>query len=275
MNIRKKIKFDRNSKNLIIGIVAGIIGLFLLIAAISGVNNVKYDGLGESREYPASQIDMSKFYQDKNNFRVYRSGLTKGIPGVDVSEHQGTIDWEKARNAGVQFAMVRLGYRTSSSGEIHIDSMFEANMEGLKKANIPKGVYFFSQATTPEEAIEEAHYVVKNIKNKGINMPVAYDMEPVNLESDRISEMSVEQKTEVADAFCKYIKKSGYEPLIYGNPTWIYNHLDLSRLTDYDIWLAHYNGSTDFPYKFKMWQYNEQGLVDGIPGNVDLDIYFK
>jgi GH25 family lysozyme M1 (1,4-beta-N-acetylmuramidase) len=132
-------------------------------------------------------------------------------------------------------------------------------------------VYFFSQAVSVEEAHEEAKFVLKNIKGKKVEGPIAFDMEPI-AGADRITNLTVQEKTEIADAFLKIIKKKGYKAMLYGNPSWFKKDVDLRLLTDYPIWLAHYTEKTEWPYLFEMWQYTSTGKVNGISGNVDLSI---
>ncbi len=268
----KKIVVKNKKQILIIVVIA------LIITSITAFNVYKkmgtYSGLGSAKEYPTNQYDMSKLYQDENNFRRYKAFGKKGIPGIDVSAYQGDINWEEVKESGAEFVMIRLGLRSYEDALLYLDSKFEENLTGAKEAGLAVGVYFYSQAVTPEEAIEEARFVIRHIRGRGVNLPVAFDMEPAH-ETDRISVLSVEEKTQIADAFCKVIKRNGYKPVIYGNPHWLTNSIDLSYLTDYDLWLANYEESTEFPYDFKMWQYTESGVVPGISGYVDLDIYFK
>lgn len=140
-------------------------------------------------------------------------------------------------------------------------------------AGLKVGVYFFSQATTPEEAIEEAEYVTKKIWGRGVTLPVAFDMEPF-MGNERFINHDIKSKTEMADAFLKVISKFGYEPILYGNPTWFTSDVDISKLTEYPVWLAHYTFSTEWPYAFRMWQFTSQGRVSGINGDVDLNLIF-
>ena len=167
--------------------------------------------------------------------------------------------------------MIRLGFRGYETGGLSLDAYFEANAKASRKAGVEAGVYFFSQAVSVEEAIEEAQFVVKNLKGKKLKGPVAFDMEPIE-GADRISYLTSEEKTAIADAFMRYIKKKGYEPMLYGNPTWLGGSVDRTLLTDYDVWLAHYTDYTNYPYEFSMWQYTSTGTVAGIEGDVDMNV---
>ncbi len=241
--------------------------IFTVIYMVLG----NYDGLGLRRGMPENPYNMSAF--TKEGGRVYYEDDTyTSLTGIDVSYYQKEIDWEKVKADGVDFAMIRLGYRGSESGEIQMDSRFKENLKGARRAGLDVGVYFFSQAVSAEEAIEEARYVIRHIRGKGVHYPVAFDMEPVNGENDRISGLDQTERTQIADAFCKVIERNGYTPVIYGNPHWLQTRLEMGYLTGYDTWLAHYTSQTEYPYAFRIWQYSDRGRVDGIKGRVDLDI---
>ena len=271
---KKKVMLEKKYRKYVILCAVAAVVIIGGVMIRNSFAEFEYEGLSDKADYPAAEYDMNKFYQNKHNMRAYKDGIRKSRSGIDVSVHQHNIDWEKVKKSGVEFAMIRLGYSDNAEGNIYMDEKFEDNIKEAKKAGIDVGVYFFSQATNSDEAVTEAEYVLKHIKHKGVTMPVAFDMEPIN-EYDRISDLSMVEKTEIADAFCQVIKRQGYDPVIYGNPWWINKSLDLSYLTDYDIWLAHYDVATDFPWHFKMWQYTDQGIIDGIDGPVDLDVYFK
>lgn len=234
---------------------------------------ISYDGLGMKQEQEDSVYDMD-FLKRKHGRYQYDDGFYHSKLGVDVSQFQGDIRWKEAADDGIEFAMVRLGYRLCDSGEIHLDSRFKNNLKGAKSANLDVGVYFFSQATNVDEAIEEAKFVIKNIRGKKITMPVAFDLEPVE-GSDRVSSMDETERTQVADAFCQIIEKAGYKAMVYGNPSFISASYSMGYLTNYDTWLAHYAKNTSYDYKFAMWQYTDSGEVEGIDGYVDLDLYFE
>lgn len=233
-----------------------------------------YEGLSEPRKYPRSQIDMGLLYQNEYNLRDYQENGIQTKCGIDVSEHQGEIDWAQVADSGVEFAIIRVGYRTSTKGEIYGDVYYDANMRGASKAGIELGAYFFSQATSVKEAIQEAEFVIEQLAGYDVTMPVAFDMEDVNAGQDRISHLTVKEKTEIADAFCYTIRRAGYTPVVYGNPTWIASSYELSYLTAYDLWLAHYTDYTSFQYAYCMWQYNSAGGIAGIGTGVDLNLYF-
>lgn len=235
--------------------------------------NNTYGGLGDSKDMPICEYDLSKLKNDKNGYMSYEDDRYKSRLIIDVSSHNGEIDWNKVKESGVDGAMIRLGYRGYGDATIVEDECFQKNIAGAKNARLKVGVYFFSQATTPEEAIEEAEYVTEKIWGRGVSLPVAFDMEPF-MGNERFLNHDIKSKTEMADAFLKVITKFGYEPILYGNPTWLTNDVDISKLTEYPIWLAHYTYSTEWPYMFRMWQFTSQGRVNGISGDVDLNIIF-
>jgi GH25 family lysozyme M1 (1,4-beta-N-acetylmuramidase) len=196
--------------------------------------------------------------------------------GIDVSHWQKLIDWEKVKASGVDFAMIRLGYRGYEKGALSMDSYAIANLDGAIAAGLDVGVYFFSQAITPEEAEEEAYFVVEKLEPyaEHINMPVVFDWEHVNDSGARTANMrDPDILTDCALAFLQTVEAAGYRPMVYFNRTQSWKYLNLEELTDYDFWLAAYTQRMDFPYKIQMWQYTDKGKVPGIQGNVDLNVY--
>lgn len=216
--------------------------------------------------------------QIKNrNGRMYyvENAEIDSILGVDVSVHQNDIDWESVKASGIDFAMIRLGFRGYGSGEPGIDDNFVANVKGARAAGLDVGVYFFSQAITAEEAVEEAQLVIDNLKNLDITYPVVYDWEIIYDDTARTDDVPVDILTDSCIAFCESVKEAGYTPMIYQNKKTTMFKLDLNRLTDYDFWLAEYNSEPTYYYDFTMWQYTSTGSVPGIEGDVDLNICFK
>ena len=232
----------------------------------------KYDGLGLRMPVKETVYDMSKLSYEGGR-TVYEDDRYRSVTGIDVSEFQGDINWKAVKADGIDFVMIRLGFRGSETGALVLDSRFKENLKGAKRAGLDVGVYFFSQAITPEEAIGEARFVMKHIRGKGVHYPVAFDMEPID-GTERAAELKKEEKTAIADAFCKVIDRNGRTPMIYGNPKWMRKHIDLSYLADYDKWLAHFTDKTTYRSDFTMWQYTDSGIVDGIDGPVDMNLYF-
>lgn len=212
---------------------------------------------------------------DDGQITYEEKGKKVSHKGIDVSKFQGDIDWEKVAADGVEFAIIRVGFRGYGSGLIVEDEKAKANLEGAKKAGIKLGVYFFSQAITEDEAVEEARYVVDMIKDYDIKYPVFFDTEDILDENERTQGLSADELTDIAVAFCETVKKAGYTPGIYANLRWFSGALNLEKLEDYYKWYAYYDSNLYFPYKIHMWQYSETGMVDGITGTVDLNISFE
>ena len=212
--------------------------------------------------------------------------IEKMVLGVDVAKYQGTIDWQKVSNAGVSFAMVRLGYRGKLDGVIVEDSNARYNLQEAGKQNILLGGYFFSTAVSEEEAIEEARWVADLVAGYPITYPIAYDCERFRDEDSRQYSLSKAERTKIAMAFLKEIEKLGYEGMFYaskndmeGNSQW-----DVSKIQKkYKIWVAQYPetpypGTPESSYsgKHQMWQYTHIGTVPGVEQAVDLNVaYFS
>lgn len=219
--------------------------------------------------------DFENFAEDGNGFKAYyENGEKRSICGIDVSKYQGDINWNKVKEAGVEYAIIRLGFRGMNEGTLEFDPYYEQNIKGATEAGIPVGIYFFSQAVTVEEAKEEAQFVLENIKEYSITYPVIFDTEVVTTYNARANNLTRRQRTEIAKAFLEEIRTAGYEPMIYANTKWMIMGIDLEQLTEYDKWYAYYGDTITFPYEFQMLQYSDKGRVPGITGNVDLNISF-
>ena len=193
--------------------------------------------------------------------------------GVDVSEHQGDIDWEKVKAAGYDFAFIRVGYRGyGEAGRLCIDAMFHQNIVEAQSVGIDVGVYFFAQAVNEAEAEEEADLVLQQLAGYQLQLPVVYDPESILDDEARTDNVSGEQFTKNTAVFCQKIKEAGYQPAIYSNMLWEAYELDLKVLEEYPIWYADYELKPQTPYRFEFWQYTNQGAVDGIEGETDLNI---
>ena len=193
--------------------------------------------------------------------------------GIDVSSHQGEIDWEQVKAAGVEFVMLRVGYRGLDQGGLYEDEYAQINYAGAKAAGLKVGAYFFSQAITPEEALKEAEFALVITKGWSLDMPLVYDWEYSGAEN-RVAAMTAPQVTECAQLFCETVKKAGFTPMVYFNPDIGRNFLHLEALKDYPFWLAMYDQDFTYDYKVDMWQYTCEGSVPGIVGNVDINLYF-
>lgn len=195
--------------------------------------------------------------------------------GIDISSHQGIIDWETVHDAGVDFALIRAAYRGYGSGELLEDERFHENIQGALDAGLDVGVYCFSQALTVEEAREEAELTLSMIGNYEITYPVIFDWEFVSANEARTGNISVTALTDCTVAFCEAVKAEGYIPMVYQNKHTSLFKLDLSRVADYDFWLAEYNEKAGYYYNYDIWQYTDSGSLPGITGKVDLNICFK
>lgn len=246
-------------------------------------NYGRYNFFNIDSTLKASEIDKSKLiYPVKNEETgkyegeaLYDDGNVKAKKVIDVSKFQGDIDWQRVKDDGVEAAYIRLGYRGYSSGEIVVDEKYEDNISACNEFGIDCGVYFFTEAVNEEEAREEADFCIENLGEYSTALPIAIDVEEsANLSKSRTKDLSKEQRTLNVIAFCERIREKGYEPIIYGNLKSLMIMMDISSLEDYDKWFAYYHYPLRFPYKIKMWQYSATRKVDGIEGDVDLNLMF-
>ena len=196
----------------------------------------------------------------------------KGKVGIDVSRYNKDIEWDKVSEAGIDFAIIRCGYRGASSGSLILDANFKDNMMGSITNDIPVGVYFFSQAVTVTEAIEEASMVIDQCKIYMLDYPIYIDSESAG-GSGRADLLSVGDRTAIVKAFCETVANSGYEAGVYASANWLDENIDVSKLGDYHIWLAQYKDEPDYNGYYDMWQYTSKGSVDGVGTRVDLNVY--
>ena len=225
-------------------------------------------------DVPVNSYDPEGFGR-KNGVMYYKENGVDVARGVDVSVHQGEIDWTKVADAGIEFAMIRVGYRGYSQGALQMDERFRENMDGALAAGLDVGVYFFSQATSVLEAEEEADFVLSAIRGYPIKYPVAFDWEFIDGAEARTNGMDGDTVTQCATAFCDLISVAGYTPMVYFNQELGYLFYQLDQLDASQFWLAEYDTKPDFFYDFEMWQYTHTGAVPGIQGNVDLNLAFR
>lgn len=220
-----------------------------------------------------SVLSPEFFVRDGKGRMTYSDSSVKIYTGIDVSVFQGDIDWDAVKNDGIDFVMLRVGYRGyGQKGIMGKDDKFDSNYEGAKKAGLKVGAYFFSQATNESEAREEAAFVLDAVRDCPLDYPIAYDWEFVDNDEARTNGMTSEDITVCAKAFCEAIKSAGKVPVIYFNCETGYFNYDLPQVKDYDFWLAEYYDTPSFYYNYKMWQYSKTGSVDGISGDVDMNI---
>ena len=211
---------------------------------------------------------------ESGEFQYIQDGQVISHKGIDVSKHQGEIDWNLVAQDGVEFAFIRVGNRGYGTGKLVEDENFEANITGAIAAGIKVGVYFYSQAIDETELREEADLVLQKIAPYQIDCPVVFDVEKVAGDDGRMNKLSVEERTNLTRLFCEIIENAGYRPMIYYNTEMGALMLGLESLEDYDKWFAAYSDTFYYPYEYKIWQYSQQGTVQGIKGAVDLNISF-
>lgn len=221
--------------------------------------------------------DWAGLAAEGQRLEYWEDGVLASHWGIDVSEHQRTIDWRQVAQAGVEFAFLRIGNRGATAGTLNVDEQFEANCRGARLVAVPVSGYFFSQAVTPDEAAEEASFALEQVRAAeaagSAFQAIAYDHEAVQVEGARANDLTNEQLSENAAAFCALIAAAGYEPLIYGNQR------DLRRInyevrTTYPVWLAEYDVTAPTaPLDFTIWQYSNAGSIPGISTAVDLNLW--
>lgn len=238
----------------------------------TGPEPTGYQATGQNNPNVPKNEYREDAFVSVGGFTIYTAADAASHIGIDVSTHQGVIDWQQVKMAGVEFAMIRTGYRGYTGGDIYQDANFEANIQGALAAGLDVGVYFFSQAVSEEEAVEEARAILDWIAEYDVTYPVVFDWEEITQEEARTDEVEPEVVTECVKAFCNTIQEAGYIPMVYFNKNQGYEIMNLEELEGYEFWLAGYSESPSFEYAFEMWQYSSTGTVPGIEGNVDLNI---
>jgi GH25 family lysozyme M1 (1,4-beta-N-acetylmuramidase) len=224
--------------------------------------------LPEPEKNPYGKLD---FQYEGRYLGCVKAGTS---PGIDVSYYQGQIDWEKVKASGIEFAIIRIGYRGyGAEGKLVEDKLAYDNLEGALKAGLKVGVYFFSQATSVEEALEEADFVLERIRKYDITMPVVFDWEYISEEA-RTANVDPRTLTDCYLAFCGKLEEEGYTPMAYFNSYQSRKMMYLTELEQYPFWLALYSDRMTYPYRIEMWQYTDSGKVPGIEGNVDINLMF-
>ena len=210
---------------------------------------------------------------DKTEIQKLQTTTANSKVGIDVSKWNGEIDWDKVKNAGVEYAIIRAGYRGSVTGSLVEDPYFAANMKGTASSGIPVGIYFFTQAVNEVEAVEEASVVLSLIREYKIDYPVFIDTEGAG-GNGRADGLDPETRTLICEAFCRTIENAGYKAGVYASRNWYHNNLYTERLEKYCIWLAEYRSVPLYQGYYQMWQYTSRGKIDGIAGNVDMNISY-
>ena len=216
---------------------------------------------------PYSTFD---FQYDRHNYLLLQN--VESFPGVDVSAHQGKIDWKAVKNSGIDFAMIRLGYRGYSSGKLVEDEYARQNLQEAKAAGLRVGAYFFSQALNIKETDEEIQFILNMLADVTLDMPIILDWE-IPSQDARTKNMDARTLTDIQLHFCGQMKKMGYQPMIYFNWHQSENLYYLSELEEYPFWLALYQDRMTYPWNVEMWQWTSSGKVPGINGNVDINVF--
>lgn len=217
----------------------------------------------ESPNYSSSKISLSDV---RTNYMTDNS-----IIGIDVSKWQGDIDWQKVKESGIEFVMIRLGTQIGPGKESNIDRYFAKNIKEAKEVGLDVGIYYFSYASNVKEAKDQAKWVIENLDGYTLDLPVVFDWECYDLFDD--FELNLHELNEISNAFLESIKEAGYMPMHYASK----NYLEkVWTEIDSNIWLAHYTNKTNYQGKYQMWQLTNKGTIPGIKGNVDIDIlYFE
>ncbi len=221
-----------------------------------------------------SPYDWSGLKRTNDRLAYYENGELRSEQGIDVSAHQGVIDWNAVAADNISFAIVRVGNRGYTAGKLYADEKFVQNIDGAAAAGLKTGVYFFSQAVNEDEAREEADFVLKQLDGRSLALPVVFDHEPVTDPAGRANHMTGEELAACTRAFCERIEQAGYQTMVYGNKQ------DVARLDGFSfgerpIWFAEYGTPTPTgQFDFVMWQYSNGGSVAGINAAVDMNIRF-
>lgn len=213
-------------------------------------------------------------FGEENGYKFYQSDSYTSLLGMDVSSHQGWIDWSAVADSGVDFVMIRAGYRGYSQGELNTDEYFYYNIESALANGLDVGIYYFSQALTEEEAVQEAQAALELAADYDLTYPIYFDWETIDEGAARTDTISGSELTRCAAAFCDTIQAAGYTAGVYFNLSTAAHLYQLYQLKDYNFWLAEYQDTPSFPYAVTMWQYTDQGAVPGVTGAVDLSLCF-
>lgn len=232
---------------------------------------VPYSGDAASPMFGSMNLDDS----DPNNHIYYDDdGDKTSFRGIDVANYHGRIDWEAVADSGVDFAMIRMGYRKMNVGGLETDDNFKANISGADLYGINVGIYFCSQAVNEKEAIEEAEYVINSIRGYNVTYPVVIDLDHVSTYTARSYEISAEERTKVCLAFCNRIKEAGYRPMISADETYLLLGMHIGELNGIDIRYKQSSPDSSYPYSYTILRYSSDGEIAGVPESCGLDVSF-
>ncbi|MDO4500317.1 MAG: glycoside hydrolase family 25 protein [Erysipelotrichaceae bacterium] len=263
-NKRRKKKKQHYYYNAIVAIVSLLLvsGLAYLLAP-------------EREKETMDEISIIPNYMNINRegFYTYEDDMYTSRFGIDVSEHNGDIDFKKVKEEGVEFVFIRIGWRGYSEGRLYEDNRFEEFYKAAKENGLDVGVYFFSQAINEKEALEEADFVLKTLNKRKLDLPVVYDFETIDYDEARSDNLSNEERTANAKAFLERVS-TRYEAMLYGNHSMFRDLLYMEELMDYPLWYAQYNSEPQYGNPINIWQYSENGVIEGIQEKTDLNIMF-
>ena len=268
-SVLDSIRESLENGNTIVSVLKSLYPEYIVVAANSKYNFVPIDDNLAKNDYDINNLLESE--TGKYSYVVDNQDVSRF--GIDVSSHQGDIDWNAVAADGVQFAFIRAVYRGYGTGKLLVDEKCIENIEGAQAAGIDVGVYVFSQAVNQAEVLEEASTVLNLLEGYTLQLPIVFDVEKVADSQARTNSLSVEERTNLTIAFLDAVKNAGYDPMFYHNTEMGAMLLDLNQLTDYPKWFAGYNKEFYWPYEYDLWQYSESGRINGIKGDVDLDIW--
>lgn len=223
---------------------------------------------------PKHEYDFTKLVCQSDLMKYYEDGRQVSYVGAEISKYQDYVDYVKLKKAGINYVMIRVGARGYGSGQLVEDENFSDNIKRATDAGLQVGVYFTSQAITLEEAVEEAEFVIGKLEGYEISYPIAFDMGFVDNDTARIEDLTKAERTEITKTFLDTVTEAGYKSMIYGDKEWLIKEIDMSKLTAYDVWLEQCQDVPDYPYRFTMWNYSDEGSVDGIVGYTNLSVSF-
>ena len=272
VSVLSSIKESLENGNTVISVLKSLYPEYIVVAANQKYNFVPINESLAKNSYKIANLVID---EETGRFSYMEDNQVTSRFGIDVSSHQGDIDWQAVAADGVEFAFIRAVYRGYGTGKLVIDEKCLQNIDGAQANGIDVGLYVFSQAITEEEVLEEANTVISLLEGRSLQLPIVFDVEKVSDSEARTNALSVQDRTDLTIAFLKAIENAGFDTMIYHNTEMGAMLLDLTQLTEYKKWFAGYNPEFYWPYEFDLWQYSETGSVNGIKGPVDLDIYLK
>lgn len=255
--------------------MAALVGAVVLVSALAVLASCSSPAISENAPTATpyvSPYDWTGLVREGDRLTYSENGEVRSQVGVDVSDHQGAIDWQAVAADGIDFAFVRVGNRGYTEGSLYADERFAENIDGASTAGLEVGAYFFSQAITPDEAREEAEFVLELLAGRYLALPVVFDHEPVSDPAGRANHMDRATLTACALAFCERLEAGGYSTMIYGNKGDMARY-DRASLGERPVWFAEYDATVpSAQFDFAVWQYTNAGNVAGISTPADLNL---